>query len=112
MNVSYEGIGCQTVTVPTGNCVAGQVCKIGVLGKAEKCSDGEAFCGVVVSAEKLNAAVQIEGFVEVSYTGSIPARGYTKLSCNGAGGVKVDTAGKEYLVVAVDHVAAKVTIKL
>jgi hypothetical protein len=112
MNVSYEGVGYLAATFPAGSCVAGQVCKLGVLGMCEKCNEGDAFCGVVDAVENLRAAVQIEGFAQVSYTGTAPTRGYAKLSSNGKGGVKVDSNGKEYLVAAINTDEAKITIKL
>ena len=112
MNVSYEGIGYLAATFPAGSCVAGQLCKLGVLGMSDKCSDGEAFCGLVEAVEHQRAAVQIAGFAEVSYTGSAPSRGYAKLSSNGKGGVKVDSAGKEYLVAEIDTDRSVITIKL
>ena len=112
MNVSYEGVGYLAVTFPAGSCVAGQVCKLGVLGLSEKCNEGDAFCGVVDAVENFRAAVQIEGFAEVSYTGTAPTRGYEKLSSNGKGGVKVDSNGKEYLVAELDTDNSTITIKL
>ena len=59
-----------------------------------------------------NAAVQVGGFAQVGYTGNVPAMGYTKLSADGTGGVKGDTAGTEYLVAAVDTVKKTVTVLL
>ena len=112
MNVSYEGVGYLAATFPAGSCVAGQLCKLGTLGMSDKCSEGEAFCGMVEAVEHQRAAVQIEGFVEVSYTGTAPARGYTKLSSNGKGGVKVDSNGKEYLVAEINTAETKITMKL
>ena len=112
MNVSYEGVGYLAATFPAGNCVAGQLCKLDVLGLSEKCNDGDAFCGFVEEVKNRRAAVQIEGFVEVPYTGTAPTRGYVKLSSDGKGGVKVDSNGKEYLVAELDTDNSTITIKL
>lgn len=112
MKVAYEGIGHLTVTFPNNSAVAGQVCKLSTQGKCEKCSDGDIFCGVVEEVTPAGAAVQLQGFVKLSYTGAIPYAGYTKLSSNGAGGVKTDTNGKEYLVVRYDSAKKTVIIKL
>ena len=112
MNVSYEGIGYLAVTFPAGSCVAGQPCKLNTQGHADKCSDGEAFCGFAEAVDGQNVAVQVQGFLEVGYTSSAPVCGFVKLSSNGKGGVKADSAGREYLVVKVNTTAAKVTIKL
>ena len=89
MKVAYEVIGHLTVTFPNNSAVAGQVCKLSTQGKCEKCSDGDIFCGVVEEVTPAGAAVQLQGFVKLSYTGAIPYAGYTKLSSNGAGGVKI-----------------------
>ena len=112
MNVSYEGIGYLAVTFPAGSCVAGQPCKLNTQGHADKCSDGEAFCGFAGAVDSQRAAVQLQGFLEASYTGTAPSCGFAKLSSDGKGGVKVDSAGREYLVVQVNTTASKVTIKL
>ena len=112
MNVSYEGIGYLAVTLPAGNCTEGHLCKLNPQGQCVACAEGDPFCGLVEAVDGENAAVQIEGFAEVRYTGDMPPKGYLKLSSNGKGGVKVDAAGKEYLAVAVDGSAATVTIKL
>ena len=112
MNVSYEGIGYLAVTFPAGSCVAGQVCKLNTQGHADKCSDGEAFCGFTEAVDGQRAAVQLQGFLEVGYTGTAPACGFAKLSSNGNGGVKADSAGREYLVAQVNTTTSKVIIKL
>ena len=112
MSVSYEGIGYLAVTFPVKNSSANKLCKVNSQGQVENCSDGDHFCGYVVSVEKEYAAVQLEGFVKVSFTGTTPARGYTKLSANNYGGVKVDTNGREYLVVEYSSADSTVTIKL
>ena len=112
MNLSYEGIGYLAVTIPSITCVAGQLCKLNLVGQGEVCKDGDPFFGFVERVTEYRAAVQIEGFLEVSYTGPTPACGYTKLSSNGNGGVKLDDAGREYLVVDLKSSESKITIKL
>ena len=112
MSVSYEGIGYLAVTFPKVTATVGKVCKLNLLGRVEECENGDKFCGVVQDVDDATAAVQLEGFVEVGFTGNTPARGYTKLSCDGNGGVKVDTAGKEYLVVRLNSAKSKIIMKL
>lgn len=112
MKISYEEIGHMSVTFPGMNCAAGQVCKINTAGNAAPCSAGDKFLGVVEAVNDATAAVQVEGFVTVPYSGTKPACGYTALSANGAGGVKADANGKSYWVVAVNETKLTVTIKL
>ena len=112
MNVSFEGIGYLAVTLPNASVQVGKVCKVSPAGKVVNCDKGDAFCGVVEATEKYVAAVQIEGFAEVTVTGEIPVCGYVKLSADGEGGVQMDTAGKEYLVVAVEPKKSMITLKM
>lgn len=112
MNISYEGIGFLLVTFPDECAVEGQVCKINEFGLAEGCIANDLFCGVVHSVEKTMAAVQLEGFVKARYTGTAPVMGYAKLVADGFGGVCVNTAGREFLVVQVDTNKRIVTFKL
>ena len=48
----------------------------------------------------------------IYYTGTAPSLGWANLSADGNGGVKVDTAGNNYLVVAVDTAAKTCVIEL
>ena len=111
-NVSYEGIGYLSVTIPNNTCVAGQLCKLNLVGQCEKCNVGDPFVGFAEVVNERGAAVQIEGFVKVGYSGSTLPSGFVKLSSNGEGGVKLDEAGREYLVMDVDPTNFTAIIKL
>lgn len=102
MRVTYEGIGHMSVTFPTTGCQVGYPCKPDANGNAVDCGAGEKFMGVTESAEAMCAGVQIGGFVTLPYSGTKPTPGYVGLSANGTGGVKVDSTGSCYWVVAVD----------
>ncbi len=102
MRVTYEGIGHLSVTFPTTGCQVGYPCKPDADGNAVACGVGEKFMGVTESVEAKRAGVQIAGFVTLPYSGTKPAPGYVGLSANGTGGVKADSAGNGYWVVAVD----------
>lgn len=113
MAISYEEIGAMCVTATAAStAAAGKVCKLDSGGRRQTAPPGSRFCGLVLHVRGGNAAVQVGGFAQVGYTGSVPAMGYTKLSADGSGGVKGDTAGTEYLVAAVDTVKKTVTILL
>lgn len=112
MNISYEGIGFLMVTFPDDGSVEGQVCKLTSEGQVDGCIANDRFCGVVHSVEKHMAAVQVEGFVKVRYTGTAPVLGYAKLTADGFGGVCTSTDGQDYLVVQVDTDKRTAMIKL
>ncbi len=112
MHISFDGIGHMSVTFPAGTCAEGQLCKLDTEGKASACSAGDKFCGVAEVVKGGLAAVQLHGFATVSYTGTAPAIGWANLSADGNGGVKIDTAGNNYLVVAVDTAAKTSVIEL
>lgn len=112
MKYSYEGIGSLVVTFPAGTASEGQVCKIGQQGRADRCAANEDFCGVVLAEENGMAAVQLEGFAAVTYSGTKPTLGYVSLVADGNGRVLRDESGKEYLVAAVNTAEMKAVIKL
>ena len=112
MNISYEGIGFLMVTFPDNGSMEGEVCKLTAEGNVEYCVANDRFCGVVHSVEKHMAAVQVEGFVRVRYSGTAPVLGYAKLVADGFGGVCTNTTGQDYLVVQVDATKKTVMIKL
>lgn len=112
MNISFEGIGYLAVTFPAAEDAAGQVCELNADGGVKACSDGNSFIGVMEFVRDGRAAVQVEGFAEVSYTGTNLSLGYTKLTGNGSGGVQLDSDGREYLVVQVNTADKTAVIKL
>lgn len=112
MNISFEQIGHQSVTFPAGACTVGQPCKLDSQGRAVSCGNGDKFVGVVETLRGDYAGVQLHGFVTMACSGTLPAPGMAGLSANGSGGVKPDTAGKQYLVAAADQSAGTITFEL
>lgn len=113
MKVSYDGIGATVTTFRVGTGVrAGQVVKLSESGKVDSCNVGDRFCGVMLTPSEGYGAVQVRGFASVKYTGEKPAVGYVSLAADGQGGVKVDEAGGELLVAAVDESAATAVVLL
>lgn len=76
--------------------------KISGEGEVSACSGGEGFAGVCISAGTEFAAVQLRGFIKLPYSGTAPDLGFSKLSADASGGIKADSAGREYLVVEID----------
>ena len=95
--ISFDDIGAVTATFTVKEGLKGGQ----VAGEAGPCDDGDAFCGVALEGRGGFAAVQVKGFVQVSAAGEV-GLGWTKLSADGAGGVKADESGREYLVVDSD----------
>ena len=110
MNVSFEEIGRLAVTFGHEGCVAGQVCKVSANGTVAPCAAGDKLCGIVEGVRGDYAAVQVAGFAEVPYSGSV-GLGHVSLCADGSGGVKAG-AGREYLVVSVDENAQTAIIML
>ena len=112
MSISYNGIGQMAVTFPQDGCAEGAVCKLNAEGIAVACAAGERPCGKVMYVDGEYAAVMLEGFARLNYSGSVPTYGWCKLSTNGNGGVKVDNTGTSYLVAEVDETTNTCVIKL
>lgn len=105
MKVSFEGIGEGIATFHfdgEGKAVGGKPVKMSGNGTVSPCGDGERFFGIALAGDEDFAAVQLEGFAELSFSGAAPGVGYVKLAADGSGGVKVSETGGEFLVVEVD----------
>lgn len=102
--------------------IAGQLCKMNLLGQTDKCADGDWFFGMVKEAyesemENRFGLVQTAGYVTVPYTGSTPSCGYIKLTADGQGGVRLANTvagetGREYLAIDVDSTSQTITFRL
>jgi hypothetical protein len=113
MSISFQGIGEMYATFLASDTVqADQVVKLTDRETVGPCSDSGEFCGVAVCGRDGAWSVQVEGFVTVGYSGTVPGVGYQALSANGKGGVKSDNGGRSYLVVDADTTGKTVTIKL
>ena len=111
--VSFEDIGSVVATFAAqeGMNKECQVVKITDNGQVGPCGAGESFCGVALAGADQYAAVQVGGFAEVKASGEI-GLGWVKLSADGNGGIKEDTAGREYLVVSCDSAAGSAVVYL
>lgn len=100
MTVSFDGYNANTVTFEAASGVTvGLPVMISANGKVSNATS--AFCGVCKDLKNGYAAVQLDGYVRLPYTGSI-AVGYKQLVVDD-GEIKVDTTyGREHLVIDVD----------
>lgn len=112
MNISVEGVGNAYVGLMQKDSVVGQVCKL--VGKLQvgACSAGDKFFGVTMAVKDGGATVLYRGFAKVRYSGTAPEVGYRTLSADGAGGVKVDSAGQGYWIVEKDAKDKSIVILL
>ena len=95
MNVSFEGLENAVVTFQEEQVTAGYPVSM----------SSDATVGVALNVRGGCAAVQIRGFAALPYSGSAPDLGWTALTADGSGGVKVPGSGekgRECLVVQVD----------
>ena len=111
MKVSFGGIGESVATFYNSEfegAAAGDFVKLSGNGEVAACANGNAVCGLCISADDNFAAVQIGGFVKAVYSGAAPALGYAKLSAAGGNVVKADLSGRDYLVIEFDTSAKTV----
>ncbi|HIT32416.1 MAG TPA: hypothetical protein IAC25_06270 [Candidatus Enterenecus stercoripullorum] len=120
MELSFEGIGQVAATFATQEAQEeklsiGQVVTLTAEGTVGLGTAGAAPCGVILALEKdQKATVQVDGFVQVAYTGdTAPTVGWGSLGVDGNGGVQVaSSGGRSCLIVQVDTAAKTAVIKL
>ena len=107
MKVELNGFGEKMVTFEAvQGTAAGMPIMMSANGEVAPCAAGKLFCGIAGNVRGEFAAVQLSGYVKVPYSGTAPAVGYQAFSGDGAGKVKVDSAGRQLLVVDVDTATA------
>lgn len=101
MAISFKGYGENVLTFNP------EVFKTGVpVSIHSGCAVREAaaekdFIGITCYADNEVAGVIVDGYVEMPYTGSMPAYGYCNLVADGSGGVKVPAGSTSNHVVRV-----------
>ena len=114
MKISMNGFGENMATFACGGTtVYGSLVKMSDNGTVSPCVSGDVFCGVANSTRNGFAAVQLNGYREIPYTGTAPKVGYQTLAASGAQSVStVSTGGRSYLVVDVDPNAKTIGMML
>lgn len=92
MSISTNGYGENILTFNTNVTEVGVPVLIGGLSIVQKAPAEKDFLGFTCYADGEIAGVIMDGYVEVPYTGSIPAFGFTALVSNGSNGVKVPSS--------------------
>ncbi len=113
MNFSIKGYGENTATLKTTGLVCtGHTVKMADNLIVSPCEAGDDFIGVATSTRDGYAGVQIDGYVNIDFTGTAPTLGWCGLVSDGKGGISADSNGRKYLVVEVDAINNKAGIIL
>lgn len=104
MSISYNGFNTKVLTFEGKNISTDCPVQINNDGTIKNAVSNADFIGVCVSKNGDFAGVQLEGYVEVSYSGTAPAYGYATLAADGNGGVKASDDGISHLVIKLDTV--------
>lgn len=94
VTVSYKGFNENVLSFKTELTEAGCPVQISTSNEVRKASKGQDFIGVLISTDGVIGAVQLEGYVELEYTGTTPTLGFCGLVSNGNNGVEVSTTTK------------------
>ena len=112
MKVSFEGAGevlLSFLNASGANAAGdGKLVKMSANNTVAVCADDDRFCGLCIHADSETADVQLKGYVELEYSGTAPTVGWATLLAAGAGKVKADSDGAEFLVLKVDTTAKTV----
>lgn len=105
MSVAFNGIGTMVVTFQAGTVTPGFPAAMQENGKVQNAADKAAPVGIILNKRNDHAAVQVQGFAEVTYSGSDPTLGWNSLVADSSGGLRLATAeetGRACLVVTLD----------
>lgn len=93
MKVSFQGIGEQIATFEAAEGVQpGKPVKLSANGTVALCAAGDTPCGVAVNVRGGFAGVQLSGFAELPYTGTLNL-GRQSIVADANGAVKAATSG-------------------
>ncbi|MBQ7202863.1 MAG: hypothetical protein IJS03_02465 [Eubacterium sp.] len=89
MSISHKGYETKCLTFETGETItAGELVTVNSLGQAVKTSNGGNFVGVCIAVRNGYASVQVEGYVELPYSGSAPSVGLATLVSDSNANIK------------------------
>lgn len=103
MKTSLKGYNAQTATFFAEDVNSNYPVKPFSSGYVTNCIDGNDFIGIAQTVRGDVVGVQLDGYVEVPYSGTAPTIGNVGLVADGNGGVKqVASAVKKYKVLCID----------
>ena len=93
MPISFKGYGENVLTFNTTLTKIGVPVSVSTECKVVEAAADKDFIGITCYADGEFAGVIMDGYVEMTYTGSSPTLGYCNLVANGSGGVKAAASG-------------------
>lgn len=103
MRVAFEGTGDLVLSFEADESLTpGALVVLSDNDKVVAAGEGVRPAGLCLQLRCGIAAVQVKGFVELPYSGTVPTVGWNSLLCDGTGGLKTAADGSSCLVVHVD----------
>lgn len=105
MGISFNGYNAKIVTFYAGEaCEVGKAVTINEDGEAVCAGNNNRFIGICTSLRNGIAGVQVEGYVELPYSGTAPKHGVNRLICdaNGCLTASIDDIAQYYKILKVD----------
>lgn len=106
MSVAFNGMGSMVVTFQANSATAGKIAGMAGNNMVANASGGVAPVGIILNKRGNHAAVQIQGYAQVKYSGdTAPSLGWNQLVTDGTGGLRLAAsgeAGRTCLVVSRD----------
>lgn len=105
-NISYRGFNSSALTFESdAEFKKGDPVAISAAGACSPAEEDDLFIGICVSVRGNLITVQMEGYVEVPYSGTAPECGWGLLCADGDGGVAVsEGTAAVYRIISVDTV--------
>ena len=95
MSVAFNGIDNQVVTFQASTGEAGDTMAMDANNRVKMAPGGAAPVGILLNKRCGHGAVQIRGYVQVSYSGSTaPELGWNSLVADGSGGLRLAASGE------------------
>lgn len=105
MGISFHGFHAKVITFYAGeSCEVGKAVTISEDGEAVKAANNGRFIGICTSLRNGVAGVQVEGYVELPYSGTAPKHGVNRLICaaNDCLAASSDDMAQYYKILKVD----------
>lgn len=112
MSVSFQGTQEVVMSFEAGSVTVGAPVAISNNNQVSDATDGQLPVGVALHVRQGIAAVQMKGYLELPYSGTVPSLGWSRFVADGLGGVKTAADGLACLIVNVDSATQTVGLYL
>lgn len=104
LTLSYKGFNDNVLSFKTDMTETGFPVQMETSQRIKRAIKGQDFIGVITSADGTIAGVQVDGYVELKYSGSAPNYGFCALVSDGNDGVQVSATSKHVVrVIMIDE---------